>query len=823
VLNSDGKIVRHLAAGLLGGKNPPPEPLKAGLSQTLSWDGNDDLGKLAGTGPFKVQVRLGMGANLDRFIPSFPNPLSRPTAIGVGANGDVYVLSGRVYTNGVCVYLFVLDRTGKYLRTILPSPANLKAEQVKGLERLKLPGGKEVPIIYQGYTGDMAPFLSGMRAQQLAVTAQGAIAFASGGNDMWDQAVERYVLTIKPDGSTPAETGFVGPRLGNACAYGNGLPQQQVAVSPDGKTIYFCGMGVAAGEKNPAKGIHCIGKTAWDSKAAVPEAFIGKADESGSDGEHLNNPVSVACDGEGHLLVSDFGNSRVAVFSAEGKFLGQTKIDRPRMVCVHPKTGAMYVLTVPVIEVKKSARDSGPFALVKFDKAIDGKEVARNSFTGSNPVLALDASAAPTRLWLANEGLFPINDAGGKLEVGADVIVASAGEFSGYPLYMAHDVARKLLYVGNYDPSRRPNIQVVRVDLKTDKIEHFLNAPDVAVDHDGNVYALDGIGTNAISRYSPEGKPLPFATGSNKLSITYRAGFPNVGVKGLAVAPNGDIFAYQDNNTKAPVDVWQFGPDGNLKKQSVIKGIPFDSGTGLAADRQGNIYAGLNLHDPKNLYPDAFGNQIPQLAWYTRYDGKSSWYNMPQRKLPDGPPWNRPYINFYLYQYGSIFKFGPEGGSLDSGGTPKALDNQRPANVPADAREYRNAYLSSVIWLSGAKWEYRGFGICANRTETWGDPGCSCMSSRFCLDEYERLFVPDVFRCSIGVVDSAGNEITRFGDYGNGDSAGSKSMIPEPAIPFTSPTAVMAGKDKAYVADRKSRRIAVINLTWAAQEICEIK
>ena len=36
VLSADGKVVRHLAAGVLGGKSPPPEPLKAGLAQECS-------------------------------------------------------------------------------------------------------------------------------------------------------------------------------------------------------------------------------------------------------------------------------------------------------------------------------------------------------------------------------------------------------------------------------------------------------------------------------------------------------------------------------------------------------------------------------------------------------------------------------------------------------------------------------------------------------------------------------------------------------------------------------------------------------------------
>ena len=58
VLGADGKVVRHLAAGVLGGRNDPPAPLKPGLAQSLEWDGCDDLGKPAAGGPLTVRVRV---------------------------------------------------------------------------------------------------------------------------------------------------------------------------------------------------------------------------------------------------------------------------------------------------------------------------------------------------------------------------------------------------------------------------------------------------------------------------------------------------------------------------------------------------------------------------------------------------------------------------------------------------------------------------------------------------------------------------------------------------------------------------------------------
>jgi len=123
IVNAKGDVVRHLAAGVLGGggkgsqpaKNPPPEPLKPGLAQELTWDGKDDFGlpckaapaeagRAAGAGPsnYTARVRLGMGGQLERMIPTAPAgaAVSFPTAIGVGPNGDVYVLSNRYMQAG---------------------------------------------------------------------------------------------------------------------------------------------------------------------------------------------------------------------------------------------------------------------------------------------------------------------------------------------------------------------------------------------------------------------------------------------------------------------------------------------------------------------------------------------------------------------------------------------------------------------------------------------------------------------------------------------------------------------------------------------------
>ena len=44
VLDARDRVVRHLAAGVLGGEVAPPKPLQEGMRQSIEWDGRDDSG-----------------------------------------------------------------------------------------------------------------------------------------------------------------------------------------------------------------------------------------------------------------------------------------------------------------------------------------------------------------------------------------------------------------------------------------------------------------------------------------------------------------------------------------------------------------------------------------------------------------------------------------------------------------------------------------------------------------------------------------------------------------------------------------------------------
>src|SRR5262249_9854536 len=75
ILDTHGAVVRHLGAGVLGGKEAPPLPLVPGLAQSLVWDGTDDYGQPTKGPPFSARVRIGMGAKLDAIAGGDPYAL----------------------------------------------------------------------------------------------------------------------------------------------------------------------------------------------------------------------------------------------------------------------------------------------------------------------------------------------------------------------------------------------------------------------------------------------------------------------------------------------------------------------------------------------------------------------------------------------------------------------------------------------------------------------------------------------------------------------------------------------------------------------------
>ncbi|MEK7755204.1 MAG: hypothetical protein AAB654_24985, partial [Acidobacteriota bacterium] len=157
---------------------------------------------------------------------------------------------------------------------------------------------------------------------------------------------------------------------------------------------------------------------------------------------------------------------------------------------------------------------------------------------------------------------------------------------------------------------------------------------------------------------------------------------------------------------------------------------------------------------------------------------------------------------------------------------PKYLPrpSDRLENAPAGATSLRSACLGWEVKVAGAKWRYQGCGIIPSSGDALQpDPGCVCYNSQLAVDPYGRVYAPNVFRFSVEMLDPAGSPIARIGRYGNADSAGAGSALPEPEIPFAWPAFVSVARGKVYVSDTVNRRIVVVKFDHAAEEICDVK
>ena len=118
------------------------------------------------------------------------------------------------------------------------------------------------------------------------------------------------------------------------------------------------------------------------------------------------------------------------------------------------------------------------------------------------------------------------------------------------------------------------------------------------------------------------------------------------------------------------------------------------------------------------------------------------------------------------------------------------------------------------VWSEGAEGSFGGY-------ETMTAIGsCICPNARFDVDYYGRSFVPESHRCSVAVLDTAGNFITRIGAYGNADSGrGPDSPIKvggaEIALAYCTYVAAHP-QERVFLADDGNQRVVDVRIDYAA-------
>jgi hypothetical protein len=281
---------------------------------------------------------------------------------------------------------------------------------------------------------------------------------------------------------------------------------------------------------------------------------------------------------------------------------------------------------------------------------------------------------------------------------------------------------------------------------------------DLAFGPDGSCYVYGQKGWHElVTRFDREFKPLPFeGTGKNTTTMT-STGKDVYGRYGHGWCNKGLAVA----------------PDGRVYVYNMFDWNKYFINVWDAsgrAEKHGRVGDGLiGPLDPQGggVAVDAKGNV---------YVGMTG--------LPAGAPGAAKGV-------GSIVKFGPAGGGYGPSGI-----------------ERKGSSVGKFV--EGGLKAYPGLAL-----QVW--EGCVCKEARFDLDPYARLFVPHAATYSVGVLDNAGNEIARFGHYGNADSK---------AVAFGFPMAVSAGqleKGRLYVADLLNQRVARLDVRFAREETCAVK
>jgi DNA-binding beta-propeller fold protein YncE len=375
VEDDEGKIIRHLASGVLG-KNAPTPFQKNSLKQTLVWDGKNDQGTyIDDKDRITIRVSLGLKPQFERTLYWTPKkrhsglpPIMRATPQGV-----------YVYDSGSSIdHVRFFNHKGDYVRTVYPFPGN-KAGAVNGLNWHAFPqDGKRLPIKCNFLQTTM--LTSGTNCQPVTYrpkskTYESVVGgfpehFGMGGRAALGMAVRPstgsgqgpgnglIVLShwtmnrLGTDGGRTSAS-MHGPKISYKArlrlvhSFPGGIydiAPRSMAFSPDGKWLYLAGYHWAMPWNND--GLHGVARMRPDGDKP-PEVFAGSFTQGarGSDAKHFSYPVSVACDAKGRVYVADYMNDRIQVFDASGKLLKSIRSLKPVEIRIHPRTGEIYVFS----------------------------------------------------------------------------------------------------------------------------------------------------------------------------------------------------------------------------------------------------------------------------------------------------------------------------------------------------------------------------------------------------------------------------------------------------------------------------------------------
>lgn len=868
--DSNGKIIRHLASGVLG-DNPPEQFQSKSKIQTIVWDYKDDEGLYPkNLGVLNVRVSLGLKPQFERTL--FWAPEKRinrqtPTVIASSKKG-VLTFEGEGRDQ-----LKLYSHIGEYQKTIYPF-SNKDISNIKSLTFKTMPQeGKTLPLKFgnkhfstflkTGSNVDKVISKYGQAASALVVHGDkiGLIGWKLGfltlGDDLDNICVDGPSLTIL--GKTPREGEII-------------IPPRSAAVSPDGKWLYLAGY----------MGKNFVQRIAFN-KEGILECFVGASDGKRGDGDKENEfdgVASVACDSQGRVYVADYCNNRIQIFSEKGDFLKSIKFNNPHIIQVDPNNGDIYVSSWLCL-LSEHAKD-GPekptlTRLGNFDNPVIkskfilpfieySKTVFMNhgnwmfynvhiDFFDKQPVIWVLPGRVGTNseLWMARGLQVKTTEASCmKLFIEDGKVLKKISDFgpiqtSTVKRFVPPVIARQRLfvnpkneklYVAEGDSGVMKSFQeLVEIDPKTGKVELIklpFTTEDLCFDHNGLVYLRTDL---HIVRYDPQTwHEIPF---------DYGIELDKVGFQGLGKINPPIISAINLPTIGKPGQFHLGGIAINHKLNLIVSCYNSRIQIGDCPPLESSVDFNINRNGGSKYFPQIYPGRVSygEIHMWSRNGQMIKQDIFPGLGLTDGIAIDND-DNVYVLADGArvingepFFDRCSETLIKAKPNKVKVISDNKRAEIPLQnahkpERPHDIQYGSiGGAWFEGADWMYGGVGFAG--FSVGYAPACACWNARFTLDYLKRSFAPEITHYSVAVLDSNGNLILRIGKYGNIDDGqpiineGGPKLVnsiggDEVALMHAAYLATETDK-RLFIADAGNSRILSVRLRYYAQKIIPIK
>ncbi len=754
--------------------------------------------------------------------------------------GDLYMLCEPRRVRGVGE-VRVFDRSGEYLRTIMPLNPTLPYSSVRDIcRKIAREGGTELIVPKFNLTWGETSFYGSFW------DFQKKIALAPDGNLIMSDLYKGTILRMGPDGSLPEEgwnSGYASGRQGSELA--NYLPFDALRYpyfhfGPDG-SLYISG-GQSCFESRYSHYNLEVGQN------TVRYHFSVEGDRSshvwkfglkpGPKVEKLGivsgfkEASGVVVDGD-YIIVADAGNNRLQVCTIDGKQVASIthymdKGKKKRMfdptALAMDRDKCLYVLIgsqerpedIRSERTKRAVQQAlhasafeepePPRKVIKL-RSWNTPELLAESASVHTYVMqiAVDAGVSPPLVWVAN------GDGPGSLQQlsGEDLSLKAQWQDDGDTLS---------------NPRQASSMPIVNIDPETG---HVYVEDDASYRSKtfGTVYRLDQQG-NILKTWDPffidiEESGLISPWGAINLERGFRY-------------PKEHLFIDSVFGKDGRIYRWKLGDDGIsiLRFDRAGKPVPFAS-TGkneLFVDRNPirgrfykktgktwtcwwDIYSGMDVDSEGNIYylnkQDRYvesGMMLPRYALHRQVDVYDSTGKLKQKALLDLTSVKGIQVDKHGYLY--IVHIPADGNAPE-----KRVDR---ADAKAPKRLPMRPFAVSKFAPTGGEplwsqpWEgNHGMGFIPP------NPHCICSTHRInqALDDKGYIYMATKY--SVQVIDTeTGKLVGEFGSYGNMDCKGKGSKYPHPELPFGNISSLAVWKDKLFVMDVLNRRLVKCRIIY---------